>query len=108
MKSPEGFEKDDICKYLVSILAWFFRPYMAGFGKAGVADIIACIPTVITQSMVGKTLGIFYSIEVKRPGKEPTPRQETRMKEIEAAGGFAVAGDAEHVIRYIKAALEPE
>lgn len=93
VKTPEGFEKDDICKYLDEIRAWYFRPYMAGFGKAGVADIIACID------------GIFWSIEVKREGKEPTPRQQTRMGEIEKAGGFACAGTAERVIAYIKTAL---
>lgn len=93
MKTPEGYEKDDICKYLDEIGAWHFRPYMAGFGKSGVADIIACID------------GIFWSIEVKREGKEPTPRQLARMDEIEKAGGFACAGTAERVIAYIKAAL---
>jgi Holliday junction resolvase len=96
MKTPEGFEKDDICKFLDKIGSWHFRPYMAGFGKAGVADIIACID------------GMFFSIEVKREGKEPTPRQKTRMEEIEKAGGFAVAGTAEKVIAYIKAALVTE
>lgn len=95
MKTPEGYEKDDICKYLDEIGAWYFRPYMAGYGKSGVADIIACIE------------GVFWSIEVKREGKEPTLRQLQRMDEIEKAGGFVCAGTAERVIAYIKAALEP-
>jgi hypothetical protein len=96
MRTPEGAEKDEIKKYLASINAWYFCPYMAGYGKSGVADIIACID------------GCFWSIEVKRAGKGPTPRQETRMNEIEKAGGFAVAGTAEKVIAYIKAALVTE
>ena len=91
MKSPEGFEKDDICKYLDSIGAWYFRPYMAGFGKSGVPDIIACID------------GIFFGIEVKREGKGPTKRQQARIDEIKAAGGEATWGTAEKVIREIKA-----
>lgn len=93
MKSPEAYEKDDICKYLDSIGAWYFRPYMAGFGKAGVADIIGCYE------------GWFFSIEVKRAGKKPTPRQEARMAEIRATGGFACWGTAGKVIREMKAWL---
>lgn len=90
MKGPESYEKDKICKYLDTLRCWYFRPYMAGFGKAGVADIIACID------------GRFISIEVKRPGKGPTPRQQTRMDEIDKVGGLVVAGDAEHVIAHLK------
>lgn len=93
MKTPEGFEKDDICKYLDSIGAWYFRPFMAGYGKSGVADIIACVN------------GHFVSIEVKRPGKPATPRQRTRMKEIEKAGGLAVAGDAIQVVTFLRVRL---
>ena len=95
MRSPEGHEKIIIKRYLDSIGAWHFSPYMAGFGKSGVPDIIACID------------GCFWGIEVKREGKEPTPLQLQRMTEIERAGGFAVAGTAERVIAFIKAALEP-
>jgi hypothetical protein len=43
MKTPEGYEKDEICKYLDSLGAWYFKPMMTGFGKAGVPDIVACI-----------------------------------------------------------------
>ena len=95
MKTPEGYEKDEIKAYLKEIGAWFTLPYMAGFGKSGVPDIIACID------------GCFWGIEVKREGKEPTPLQLQRMTEIERAGGVAVAGTAERVIAFIKAALAP-
>lgn len=86
MRTPEGFEKDDICKHLDSIGAWHFRPFMAGYGKSGVSDIIFCYN------------GRFGAIEVKREGKEPTERQWLRMKEIEKAGGKAFWGTAEKVI----------
>ena len=90
MKSPEGREKDAIIRYLNSIGAWSFRPYMAGFGKSGVPDIVACIR------------GEFWGIEVKREGKEPTTIQQKRMDEIELAGGYSVAGTAAVVITEIK------
>lgn len=86
MKTPEGYEKDDICKYLDSIGAWYFKPMMSGFGKSGVPDIIVCLN------------GKFFSIEVKREGKNPTPVQTRRMEEIIKAGGIALWGTAEKVI----------
>lgn len=94
MKTPESFEKDTIKKYLQSIGAFFFSPYMAGFGKSGVPDIVACVE------------GRFWGIEVKREGKNPTPIQERRIAEIEAAGGLAVAGTAMVVIERIARWLE--
>jgi hypothetical protein len=90
MRTPESWEKAEIKKYLVSIGAWFFSPYMAGFGKSGVPDICACIQ------------GEFWGIEVKREGKEPTAIQRQRMEEIEQAGGYSVAGTASVVIEEIK------
>lgn len=89
MKTLEGYEKDDICKYLDSIGAWYFRPFMNGYGKSGVPDIIACIE------------GDFWGIEVKREGKGATPRQQLRMAEIDKARGHNVAGTAAVVINYI-------
>jgi hypothetical protein len=102
MHTPEFFEKKDIAKYLDSIGAWNFKPLMAGYGKAGVPDIIACVPLVITQDMVGMRVGTFVGIEVKREGKQPTELQKARMLEIVAAGGVATAGTANAVIPQIK------
>lgn len=91
MKSPESFEKAKIRAHLDAINAWCFAPLMAGFGKSGVPDIIACYRTM------------FIGIEVKRPGKKPTPIQERRMAEIKVRGGIAIWGDAEKVIAELKA-----
>lgn len=91
MRTPEAFEKDDIKKYLTSIGAWYFMPLMAGYGKSGVSDIVACID------------GTFWGIEVKRPGKDPTAIQERRMTEVRAAGGMAAWGIAKKVIAEIDA-----
>ncbi len=90
MRTPESFEKAEICKYLDSIGAWYFKPMMTGFGKAGVPDIVAC-----HQSR-------FIGIEVKREGKKPTVIQMRRMEEIYDAGGVALCGTAEVVIKAMK------
>jgi hypothetical protein len=102
MKSPEAWEKDDICKYLTGLAAWHFRPFMAGYGKSGVPDIVACVPITIEAHMVGMRIGAFVSIEVKREGKEPTKLQDARMAEIKDSGGFACWGTAERVIPILK------
>ena len=96
MKTPEGYEKDEIKKYLKEIGAFFFSPYMAGFGASGVPDLVACIE------------GRFWGIEIKREGKEPTVIQKRRMDEIEEAGGLAVAGTAGIVIGTIRAWLREQ
>lgn len=91
MKTPESHEKTEICKYLDSIGAWYFKPVMNGFGKAGVPDIVACFG------------GGFIAIEVKREGKNPTSLQNRRMIEIDKAGGAVFWGTAERVIPDIEA-----
>jgi Holliday junction resolvase len=89
MKTPESFEKAEICRYLDSIGAWYFKPMMNGFGKAGVPDIVACYQ------------GRFIGVEVKREGKVPTPIQERRLDEIRRRRGIGVAGTAKQVISYL-------
>jgi hypothetical protein len=89
MRTPEGYEKDEIKAYLKSIGAYYFMPVQVGYGQATV-DILACVK------------GVFFGIEVKREGKAPTARQEVKLKEIAAGGGITVAGTAEVVIHAIK------
>jgi len=90
MKTPESYEKKEICAYLDSIGAWYFKPTTMGFGKSGVADIVGCYR------------GRFFSVEVKREGKQPTKLQVKRIDEVELAGGFACWGTAERAIQLIK------
>jgi hypothetical protein len=94
MKSPESYEKVDICKYLdaAGAVIWHFRPTMAGFGPSGVPDIVG----------VHRYRG-FFSVEVKRPAKLPTPIQNRRMAMIDAAGGKTFWGTADKVIREFEA-----
>lgn len=90
MKSPEGYEKADLDKFFKPMIArgriWLFKPFMAGFGKSGVPDYIGCCR------------GKFFSIEVKREGKTPTPIQWRRIREIEISDGKTFWGTAAKVI----------
>jgi hypothetical protein len=96
MKGPEFYEKQAITKYLDEgkLLVWYFRPYMAGFGKSGVSDIVGCYRA---------RAGQMFAIEVKRPGKALTAIQARRLAEIEAAGGKGFWGTAEKVIAEFEA-----
>lgn len=87
MRSPESYEKSELKLFLGSFGkdCWHFSPFMKGFGKNGVPDIVACYK------------GQFFSIEVKREGAKPTPIQLRRMKEITDAGGHTFCGTADVV-----------
>ena len=65
-------------------------PFRHGFGD-GSSDIIACVPTIITKDMVGKTIGIFTAIEVKknRTGYKATDKQKAFINAISSCGGNA-------------------
>lgn len=90
MKTPEAYEKDEICKYLDSIGAWYCKPATYGFGKSGAPDIIACIG------------GRFWGIEVKREGKITTKLQDRRIAEITKSGGRTAWGTAEMVLARLR------
>lgn len=82
MKTPEGYEKDDVDKYLKSIGAYVVKSATFGYGGSGHADRVCCID------------GTFWSLEVKREGKKPTKLQELRMAEVLASGGEVAWGVA--------------
>ncbi len=94
MRSPEGHEKTEIKRYLNEgkPIVWYFCPYMAGFGKSGVPDIIG------NHRYKGA-----FSIEVKREGKLPTPIQNRRMEEMALAGYQTFWGVAAKVIAEFEA-----
>src|ERR1700676_2950361 len=105
MKTPEGYEKDDIRAFLNQSGAWHLVTQNLGYGKSGVPDIVACIPRLITADMVGSRLGLFAGVEVKREGKGPTVIQDKRMNEIWGASGLACWGTAARVIPILKSWL---
>jgi len=85
MRTPEAKEKDRIRAYLKAIGAFRVSPVTMGWGQQTI-DEFACID------------GIFWGIEVKQPGKEPTKRQFWTLNQIKAAGGMTTWGHADRVI----------
>ena len=83
------FEKSEIDAFLKRLgptRVYVIKTITMGYGKSGAGDYALCLD------------GVFWNVEVKRPGKEPTPIQYRRMKEVREAGGRAIAGTAEVVI----------
>lgn len=77
----------------------------AGLCK-GSSDLICCTPTVITQDMVGKTIGVFTAVEVKTPKGRPTKEQERFLLAVNRAGGIAfIARSADEAVENLNQAL---
>ena len=64
------------------------RPVSFGLCK-GSADLIGWTSRTITPEMVGSTVAVFTSIEVKTPTGRVRPEQQTWMQTVAAAGGIA-------------------
>ncbi len=78
MKGPEGRVKDAIKKILATSGAYFFMPYQAGMGRAGVADFSCCIR------------GKYVAIEAKAGKGATTALQERELQAVRDAGGVAL------------------
>lgn len=53
---------------------WATAVTITGYARRGIPDILACVG------------GQFLAIEVKQPGKRPTPIQQHELEKLEAAG----------------------
>ena len=79
---PEAIIKRQIREYLTATYgAYVFSPVQMGMGIATL-DILCCIR------------GRFVAIEVKVPGKKPTPRQTSTIAQINSAEGVAFWTDS--------------
>jgi len=57
----------------------------------------------ITGWMTVDGVAVFVFIEVKKPGKKPTPAQQSYLEKLAAAGGIAgIAYSLEDAIRILK------
>lgn len=63
---------------------------LVSFGLApGSADLIGWRSTVITPDMVGQTVAVFASVEVKSARGRVRPDQAAWLAAVQAAGGIA-------------------
>lgn len=93
--TPEGKVKSKVKDKLKEMGCWSYMPIQNGMGVIGIPDIVACVPVKISESMVGKTIGVFAGIECKAEGKlkNTTPNQRRILYGIGTAMGVAVVAD---------------
>jgi hypothetical protein len=96
--TPEGKVKTIVKQVLKANAAYYHMPVQNGMGSPSL-DFACCVPVLITEDMVGKTIGAYLGIETKREGGKVTPRQERTMKEIRDAGGRAILIEGEEEAR---------
>ena len=81
------------------------RPVQFGLCK-GSADLIGWKRVTVTPDMVGSTVAVFLSIEVKTPTGRIRPEQQQWLDAVQAAGGIAgVARSVEDAERLTTAAV---
>ena len=79
--------------------AWHYAPIQNGLGVHGIHDRIGCAPIIVTPDMVGMGLGLFVSIEAKKPGRRAEPdrgmskHQIGNLLGIRAARGMSICCD---------------
>lgn len=78
MTTPEGKVKNEVKKVLDRFNSKIdgFWPVPSGYGESHL-DYVGCVS------------GFFISIETKKPGSKPTPRQKERIRCVRLAGGLA-------------------
>ena len=88
--TPESKVKKKVKAWLYKTFpsVFEFMPVSNGMGKHGIPDHIACVPVVITDEMVGETIGVFVGIEAKTEVGVLSRHQERRIEEIVDAGGI--------------------
>lgn len=76
--TPEGKVKAKVKKLLDTYGAYHFSPNMAGYGRSGVPDIIACVA------------GRFVAVECKAGKNMTTALQRREVEKIRKSFGIAV------------------
>ena len=93
--TPEGRVKKNIKRVLDSFGVYYFCPVQSGIGAAGVDfHCVMRVHYVVDGKLVGVPLAFF--IEAKKPGGEPTGRQDNFMRERrekQSARSFVIDDD---------------
>lgn len=95
----ENDVKELVKDWYDDLKAWHYAPVQTALGVHGIHDRIGCVPVVVTPEMVGKKIGLYVSVEAKRPGRRGEKRrgmsthQELNLTDTVAAGGLSICCD---------------
>ena len=108
----EGAVKDLVIKWFRQRNGFSYAPVQNGLGVHGVHDRVGLIPVVITPDMVGKRVGLFVSIECKKPGRRGeddrgmSKHQVLFMEAVHKAAGLSICCDGEDDLRALEYQIE--
>lgn len=103
----EGHVKTLVHDWFKAQAAFSFAVVQNGLGIHGIPDRIACQPIVVSPEMVGKVIGLFVSVEAKRPGRRGEPdrgmskHQVIFMEGVNDAAGVSICCDSEDDLRLL-------
>ena len=99
--STENDVKALVKKWYDALGAWSYAPIQNGLGVHGIHDRVGCVPFLVTPAMVGKKIGLFVSVESKKPGRRGekdrgmTSRQRHNLHGIRKASGLSICCDGQ-------------
>jgi len=91
--------------------AWHYAPVQTALGAHGIHDRIGCVPVIVTQEMVGKWIGLFVSVEAKKPGRRGeknrgmSKHQADHLRDIKVASGLSICCDSFEDMNYLEGEL---
>lgn len=97
--TTENHVKEMVKTWFDDRQAWSFAPIQNGLGVHGIHDRVGCVPVTITPEMVGEQIGVFVSVECKKPGRRGeqnrglSKHQQLVMDAIHDAYGLTVVCD---------------
>lgn len=83
--TKENLVKKRIRQILEELKCYYAMPIGTGYGNSGVLDFLICLN------------GLFIAIEAKAGKGKPTELQKKHLREIEAAGGYALIVNEENL-----------
>lgn len=99
--TTENHVKALVKNWFDSRKGYHYAPIQNGLGVHGVPDRLGVIPVTITPDMVGKTVGLFVSVEAKKPGRRNekdrgmSKHQVLFQEGVIKAGGLSVCCDGQ-------------
>ncbi len=103
--------KDILKDWFTAHAAWHYAPIQNGLGVHGIHDRIGCVPVTVTPAMVGKRIGLFVSVEAKRPGRRGeknrgmSTHQYNHMIDIIVASGISLCCDGQEDLDLLDAEI---
>jgi ribosomal protein S19 len=108
----ENDVKDIVRQWCDKHNAHHFAVVQNGMGVHGIHDRLMALPITVTPEMVGKKVGLFVSLECKKPGRRGEPdrgmskHQVLFMEGVKKAGGVSFCVDGHEDLLELQAALQ--